>query len=36
MVVIIDPHCKRKSNYPEYKIASDLGVFVKFNLGEGE
>ncbi|KAF9237885.1 glycoside hydrolase family 31 protein [Melanogaster broomeanus] len=36
MVVIIDPHLKRESSYPIYKIASDLGVLVKPKSGEGE
>ena len=29
MVVIIDPHLKRTSDYPIYKAASELGVLVK-------
>ncbi|KAG6828839.1 hypothetical protein H0H92_006598 [Tricholoma furcatifolium] len=29
MVVIVDPHLKRTSDYPVYQKASDLGVLVK-------
>ena len=29
MVVIIDPHLKRTSNYPVYQKASEMGVLVK-------
>ncbi|KAG7452386.1 alpha-glucosidase [Guyanagaster necrorhizus] len=36
MVVIIDPHLKRTSNYPVYQEASDLGILVKPKSGEGE
>ncbi len=36
MVVIIDPHLKRSSNYPVYQQASDLQVLVKPPSGEGE
>ncbi|THG94440.1 hypothetical protein EW145_g8138 [Phellinidium pouzarii] len=36
MVVIIDPHLKRASNYPIYKEASDIDVLVKKPDGEGE
>lgn len=36
MVVIIDPHLKRESDYPVYQIASELGVLVKPKSGEGE
>lgn len=36
MVVIIDPHLKRTSNYPVYEEASDLGVLVKKSDGESE
>jgi alpha 1,3-glucosidase len=36
MVVIVDPHFKRESEYPVYQIASDLGVLVKPKSGEGE
>lgn len=36
MVVIVDPHLKRTSDYPVYKEASELGVLVKTKDGEGE
>ncbi|SJL06284.1 related to Alpha-glucosidase II precursor [Armillaria ostoyae] len=36
MVVIIDPHLKRTSNYPVYQEASDLEILVKPKSGEGE
>lgn len=36
MVVIVDPHVKRAQDYPVYKTASDLQVFVKPSSGEGE
>jgi Alpha-glucosidases, family 31 of glycosyl hydrolases len=36
MVVIIDPHLKRTSDYPVYKKASELGILVKPKGGEGE
>ncbi|KIK77874.1 glycoside hydrolase family 31 protein [Paxillus rubicundulus Ve08.2h10] len=36
MVIIIDPHLKRESSYPIYKVASELGVLVKPKSGEGE
>jgi mannosyl-oligosaccharide alpha-1,3-glucosidase len=36
MVVIIDPHLKRTSDYPVYKEASERGVLVKPKGGEGE
>lgn len=36
MVVIVDPHLKRESNYPAYQIASELDVLVKPKSGEGE
>lgn len=36
MVVIVDPHLKRTSDYPVYKAASDLNVLVKPKSGEGE
>lgn len=36
MVVIVDPHLKRTSDYPVYKSASDLGIIVKPKSGEGE
>ncbi|CAA7260493.1 unnamed protein product [Cyclocybe aegerita] len=36
MVVIVDPHLKRVSDYPAYKSASDLGILVKPKSGEGE
>ncbi|KAH7098279.1 alpha-glucosidase [Auriculariales sp. MPI-PUGE-AT-0066] len=36
MVVIVDPHLKRVSDYPVYKDASDLGILVKPASGEGE
>ena len=29
MVVIIEPHLKRTTDYPIYKAASELGVLVK-------
>ncbi|KAJ7578310.1 glycoside hydrolase family 31 protein [Mycena floridula] len=36
MVVIIDPHLKRTSNYPVYQKASELELLVKPKSGEGE
>ncbi|KAJ7072850.1 glycoside hydrolase family 31 protein [Mycena amicta] len=36
MVVIIDPHLKRTSNYPAFQEASDRKVLVKPASGEGE
>ena len=36
MVVIVDPHLKRTSEYPAYQKASDLGILVKPKGGEGE
>jgi mannosyl-oligosaccharide alpha-1,3-glucosidase len=36
MVIIIDPHLKRTSEYPIYKEASDRGLLVKPKSGEGE
>lgn len=36
MVVIIDPHLKRTSNYPVYQEASELGVLVKGKSGDSE
>ncbi|ESK89413.1 glycoside hydrolase family 31 protein [Moniliophthora roreri MCA 2997] len=36
MVVIIDPHLKRTSNYPVYQEASERGLLVKSKSGEGE
>jgi mannosyl-oligosaccharide alpha-1,3-glucosidase len=36
MVVIIDPHLKRTSDYPVYKEASDRALLVKPKGGEGE
>lgn len=36
MVIIVDPHLKRASNYPVYQKASELGVLVKPKSGEGE
>lgn len=36
MVVIVDPHLKRDSNFPAYQMASDLGVMVRPKSGEGE
>ena len=36
MVVIIDPHLKRTSNYPVYKEAQDLDVLVKKPDGKSE
>ena len=36
MVVIVDPHLKRTTDYPAYKSASELGVLVKPPSGEGE
>jgi alpha 1,3-glucosidase len=36
MVVIIDPHLKRTSDYPVYQKASELGILVKPSGGEGE
>jgi alpha 1,3-glucosidase len=36
MVVIVDPHLKRASDYPVYQNASELGVLVKPKSGEGE
>ncbi|KDQ56418.1 glycoside hydrolase family 31 protein [Jaapia argillacea MUCL 33604] len=36
MVVIVDPHLKRSSNYPVYQEASELNVLVKPKNGEGE
>ncbi|KAF5365000.1 hypothetical protein D9757_011430 [Collybiopsis confluens] len=36
MVVIVDPHLKRTSDYPVYQEASDFGLLVKPNSGEGE
>ncbi|KII95544.1 glycoside hydrolase family 31 protein [Plicaturopsis crispa FD-325 SS-3] len=36
MVVIVDPHLKRASNYPIYQKASELNVLVKPASGEGE
>ncbi|KAF7294010.1 Glycoside hydrolase family 31 protein [Mycena kentingensis (nom. inval.)] len=36
MVVIVDPHLKRTSNYPAYQEASDRKVLVKPASGEGE
>ncbi|KAK2464426.1 hypothetical protein APHAL10511_003574 [Amanita phalloides] len=35
MVVIIDPHLKRASDYPVYQQASELGLLVK-NKDNGE
>ncbi|KAJ7496651.1 glycoside hydrolase family 31 protein [Mycena latifolia] len=36
MVVIVDPHLKRTSNYPAFQEASDRQVLVKPPSGEGE
>ena len=36
MVVIIDPHLKRTSNYPVYKEVQDLDVLVKKPDGKSE
>ena len=36
MVIIVDPHLKRESDYPVYKIASDLDVLIKPKSGESE
>ncbi|KAJ7647840.1 glycoside hydrolase family 31 protein [Roridomyces roridus] len=36
MVVIIDPHLKRTSNYPVFQEASERKVLVKPSSGEGE
>ncbi|KAJ3995742.1 glycoside hydrolase family 31 protein [Lentinula boryana] len=36
MVVIVDPHLKRTSDYPVYQEASDLDILVKPKSGEGE
>jgi alpha 1,3-glucosidase len=36
MVVIVDPHLKRDSNYPAFTAAQDLKVLVKPKSGEGE
>ncbi|KAJ7800000.1 glycoside hydrolase family 31 protein [Mycena olivaceomarginata] len=36
MVVIVDPHLKRTSNYPAFQEASDRKVLVKQPNGEGE
>ncbi|KAE9403333.1 alpha-glucosidase [Gymnopus androsaceus JB14] len=36
MVVIVDPHLKRASNYPVYQEASEMGILVKPKSGEGE
>jgi alpha 1,3-glucosidase len=36
MVVIIDPHVKRTSNYLVYKEASDNSLLIKTKNGEGE
>ncbi|KAG6333168.1 hypothetical protein ID866_5923 [Astraeus odoratus] len=36
MVVIVDPHSKRDSNYPVYKAASELGTLVMPKSGSGE
>ncbi|EIW80508.1 glycoside hydrolase family 31 protein [Coniophora puteana RWD-64-598 SS2] len=36
MVVIIDPHLKRDSNFPAYQLASESEVLVKPKSGEGE
>jgi len=36
MVVIVDPHVKRTSNYPVYQEASDRGILIKPKSGEGE
>lgn len=33
MVVIVDPHVKRTSNYPVYQKASEMGVLVKTKDG---
>lgn len=34
MVVIIDPHLKRSSDYPVYNTASERGLLVKNNNGD--
>ncbi|KAF8886032.1 glycoside hydrolase family 31 protein [Infundibulicybe gibba] len=36
MVIIVDPHLKRTSDYPVYQKASELGILVKPKSGEGE
>ncbi|KAL0955609.1 hypothetical protein HGRIS_001845 [Hohenbuehelia grisea] len=36
MVVIVDPHLKRTTDFPVYKEASEIGVLVKPKSGEGE
>ena len=36
MVVIVDPHLKRVSNYPVYKEASDKELLIKPSSGTGE
>ncbi|KAF7325290.1 Glycoside hydrolase family 31 protein [Mycena venus] len=36
MVVIVDPHLKRTSNYPAFQEASDRKVLVMPSSGEGE
>ncbi len=36
MVVIVDPHVKRADDYPIYKKATDLSVFVKDPTGKSD
>jgi alpha 1,3-glucosidase len=36
MVVIVDPHLKRVTNYPVYKEAADRGVLVKTKDGQAD
>jgi alpha 1,3-glucosidase len=36
MVVIVDPHLKRSSDYPVYQQASERGLLIKPSSGEGE
>jgi len=36
MVAIVDPHVKRVDDYPVFKKARELGVFIKPASGEGE
>ena len=36
MVVIIDPHLKRTSNYPVYQEATERGLTVRKQNGEDE
>src|SRR5882757_8889661 len=36
MVVIVDPHLKRSSDYPVYEKAKEMGILVKLPSGEGD